>query len=273
MCDVFVSNSSQYAIQRSHDHGMYIKPGAFVTQPEHELAIDARSGRWLARWRRGVLFWYHVDPAGSSEELPPQRLSRFQRVLIKVLGLFGRSRPTETLKRPADEPNAPDDAEYIVRGPDANSRLALCILDEGDRLVVSPSHLIGYSSNTSLGRRHRWDLLSFLMRRHQYWYIDGPGEVLLCGMGGIAGADVTERRAIGSREVVAWINSLHIGLTSKQGLWAQVAGFNEIGQWTFEGDGLLVSQASVDVPPRAMPNNEPPFGLADLLTVVSGFGM
>ena len=293
MCEVFVSDSCQYVIQRNRDVGMYIKPGAFVTHPEHELAIDTKSGRWFARYRQSMLFWYHVDPHRSAADSPNPRLSLFQRALIRLLTLFGRGRSKEDNPQNADpqpvtkqtaskqtaseqtasEQTVSDESQYVVRGPNVYSQLALCILGEDDRLVIKPSHLLGYSSDATLGRRSRWDLLSFLMKQHRYWYIDGPGEVLLCGMGGINAAAVAEQQAIGRGQVVAWMNTLSVGMTSKQGIWAQIAGFNEIGQWTFEGGGVLVTQPSVDVPPNVMPGAGRPLGAADLLTVVSGFGV
>ena len=176
----------------------------------------------------------------------------------------------ETTTAETTTASAADSFDYTVRGPDSTSQLLLCDLEPGERLVFQPRHLLGFSSAATIRRRFRIDRLSFLMRQYSYWYIEGPAEVLLYGLGGIEAQTVAGTHAVCGRHVVGWTSGLRLGLTARQGLRAQVAGFDDLGQWRFEGDGQLLLQGSQQPPPRSLPLQESRISPIEFLRIALG---
>jgi hypothetical protein len=113
------------------------------------------------------------------------------------------------------------------------------------KFVCKLDHVLGFSESMFPKGAWRVDTISVLTRQLRYTYFEGPGQLVVFGLGDTTVENISGESAHYDRGcVIGWDNSLAAGIASRSSSWSAFWSLEDIVLDYFEGDGRLLTQAS-----------------------------
>jgi uncharacterized protein (AIM24 family) len=136
---------------------------------------------------------------------------------------------------------------FSLSTPYENAQIKRFDVPRGKKLILKLDHILAVSQSMFPKSKWRFKLANALTGQFRYFYLEGPGEVYLFGLGGVAIKKLNnETVQYNQASVLGWINDLKFTVTTKISCWDAFRVGENIASDQFSGSGHVITQSSTN---------------------------